>query len=96
MVIVRLVETYSPGRGFYLVAAVAGLTDVDAITLSMAQYARNGSLAIAVQSITIAALTNTLVKTVMVAALGTPQLRRPVLVAAALVLAAGGGALLLL
>jgi uncharacterized membrane protein (DUF4010 family) len=80
----------------YFVAALAGTTDVDAITLSMAQYARNGSLAIAVQSITIAALTNTLVKTVMVAALGSPQLRRPVLVAAALVLAAGGGALLLL
>jgi len=96
LLVVKLVQTYAPGRGVYFVAALAGTTDVDAITLSMAQYARNGSQAVAVQAITIAALTNTLIKTVMVAALGSPQLRRPVLVAAAMVLAAGGGALLLL
>jgi uncharacterized membrane protein (DUF4010 family) len=96
LLVVKVVQTYAPGHGVYFVAALAGTTDVDAITLSMAQYARSGSPAIAVQSITIAALTNTLVKTVMVAALGSPQLRRPVLAAAALVLAAGGGALLML
>jgi uncharacterized membrane protein (DUF4010 family) len=96
LLVVKVVQTYAPGHGVYFVAALAGTTDVDAITLSMAQYARNGSPAIAVQAITIAALTNTLVKTVMVAALGSPQLRRPVLAAAALVLAAGGGALLML
>jgi uncharacterized membrane protein (DUF4010 family) len=96
LLVVKLVQTYAPDRGVYFVAALAGTTDVDAITLSMAQYARNGSGAVAVQAITIAALTNTLVKTVMVGALGSPQLRRPVLAAAVLVLAAGGGALLLL
>jgi uncharacterized membrane protein (DUF4010 family) len=96
LLVVKLVQTYAPDRGVYFVAALAGTTDVDAITLSMAQYARNGSGAVAVQAITIAALTNTLVKTVLVGALGSPQLRRPVLAAAVLVLAAGGGALLLL
>jgi uncharacterized membrane protein (DUF4010 family) len=96
LLVVKLVQTYAPDRGVYFVAALAGTTDVDAITLSMAQYARNGSGAVAVQAITIAALTKTLVKTVLVGALGSPQLRRPVLAAAVLVLAAGGGALLLL
>jgi uncharacterized membrane protein (DUF4010 family) len=96
LLVVKLVQTYAPDRGVYFVAALAGTTDVDAITLSMAQYARNGSAAVAVQAITIAALTNTLVKTAMVGVLGSPQLRRPVLAAAVLVLAAGGGALLLL
>jgi uncharacterized membrane protein (DUF4010 family) len=77
------------------VAALAGTTDVDAITLSMAQYARSGSAQIAVEAITLAALTNTVIKTVMVSVLGHQRLRRPVLVAAVLVLASGAGALLL-
>ena len=96
LLVVKLVQTYSPGQGVYFVAALAGTTDVDAITLSMAQYARSGSSEVAVQAITLAALTNTLVKTVMVSALGAAGLRRPVLASAALVLASGGIALALL
>jgi uncharacterized membrane protein (DUF4010 family) len=93
LLVVKLVQTYAPGRGVYFVAALAGTTDVDAITLSMAQYARSGSMQVAVQAITVAALTNTVVKTVMVGVLGDAGLRRPVLVAAGLVLASGGLAL---
>jgi len=93
LLVVKVVQTYAPGRGVYFVAALAGTTDVDAITLSMAQYARNGSVAIATQAITIAALTNTVIKTAMVSVLGAPSLRRPMLTAAALILAAGGLAL---
>jgi uncharacterized membrane protein (DUF4010 family) len=95
LLVVTLVQTYSPDRGVYFVAALAGTTDVDAITLSMAQYARSGSAQIAVEAITLAALTNTVIKTVMVSVLGHQRLRRPVLVAAVLVLASGAGALLL-
>ena len=62
----------------------------------MAQYARNGSAEVATKAITIAALTNTVVKSAMVAALGSAQLRRPMLAAAALVLASGGCALALI
>ena len=40
---VKIVETHAPGRGLYGVAALAGLTDVDAITLSVASAARDGS-----------------------------------------------------
>lgn len=89
LLVVKLVQTYAPGHGVYFVAALAGTTDVDAITLSMAQYARSGSGQVAVQAITVAALTNTVVKTAMVSALGTAELRRPMLAAAGLVLAAG-------
>jgi uncharacterized membrane protein (DUF4010 family) len=95
LLVVKLVETYAPGRGIYFVAALAGTTDVDAITLSMAQYARTGSPDVATQAITIAALSNTVVKAAMVASLGSAALRRPILVATVAVIAAGAGALLL-
>ncbi len=95
LLLVKLVETYAPGRGLYFVAALAGTTDVDAITLSMAQYAQDGSAAVAAQAITIAALSNTIVKAAMVVGLGSASLRRPVLLATAAVVAAGAGALLL-
>jgi uncharacterized membrane protein (DUF4010 family) len=93
LLVVKLVQTYAPGGGVYFVAALAGTTDVDAITLSMAQYARSGSSQIAVQAITIAALVNTVVKTVMVAVLGSPSLRAPIFASAALVVAGGAAAL---
>ncbi len=93
MLVVKLVQTYAPGHGVYFVAALAGTTDVDAITLSMAQYARSGSTGIAVQAITIAALTNTIVKTVMVGVLGSAALRAPIFASAAVVIASGVAAL---
>jgi len=95
LLIVKLVQTYAPDEGIYFVAALAGTTDVDAITLSMAQFARGGAPTIAAHAITIATLTNTVVKAIMVAVLGSAELRRPVLAATAAVLAAGAGALLL-
>jgi uncharacterized membrane protein (DUF4010 family) len=96
LLVVKLVQVYASGQGVYLVAALAGTTDVDAITLSMAQYARSGSSQIAVYAITVAALTNTVVKTGMVVALGGHRLRRQVAIAAALILATGALALALL
>jgi uncharacterized membrane protein (DUF4010 family) len=93
LLVVKLVQTYAPGRGVYFVAALAGTTDVDAITLSMAQYARSGSAQVAVQAITLAALTNTAVKTIMVGVLGSASLRTPIVASAALVIASGAAAL---
>jgi uncharacterized membrane protein (DUF4010 family) len=54
LLVVKLVQTYAPGHGVYFVAALAGTTDVDAITLSMAQYARSGDPQVAVHAITLA------------------------------------------
>jgi uncharacterized membrane protein (DUF4010 family) len=95
LLVVKLVQTYAPGGGVYAVAALAGTTDVDAITLSMARYAQAGDAAVAVNAITLAAVTNTLIKAGMVATLGSAALRMPVLLAAAAVVASGFGALLL-
>lgn len=89
LLIVSLVQHYLPGRGLYAVAALAGLTDVDAITLSMAGLARDGGdPKVALASIVIAALTNTAVKCGLVVALGAPQLRRRIVVAAVAIVAA--------
>ncbi|MGB5104929.1 MAG: DUF4010 domain-containing protein [Steroidobacteraceae bacterium] len=94
LLIVKLVQTCAADEGVYVVAALAGTTDVDAITLSMAQFARGGALTLAVHAITLATLTNTVVKAVMVAVLGSPQLRKPILVSALAILIAGTASLL--
>lgn len=94
LLVVKLVRSYAPDEGVYFVAALAGTTDVDAITLSMAQFARNGAVTVAVNAITIATLTNTVVKATMVATLGSPELRKPVLGSAVAILLAGTAALL--
>jgi uncharacterized membrane protein (DUF4010 family) len=94
LLIVQLTQRYLEGVGLYAVAALAGLTDVDAITLSMADFARlGGDARTAVGAIVIAALSNTVVKCGMVVALGAPALRRPLLLATAAILAAGVAAL---
>jgi uncharacterized membrane protein (DUF4010 family) len=92
LLVVELVQVYWPGRGLYMVAALAGLTDVDAITLSMADYAKTGESQVAVTAIVIAAVMNTLVKCGMAASLGGPALRRPILIATAAIVVAGLGA----
>ena len=79
-----------------LVAALAGLTDVDAITLSMAEYARSGDPHVATSAIVLATLSNTAVKCGMVVTLGSGALKRPVLAATAGVLLAGFAAIALL
>jgi uncharacterized membrane protein (DUF4010 family) len=76
------------------VAGLAGLSDVDAITLSMAELARQGGDArTAVGAIAVAAVANTVVKCGLVVALGSPSLRQRLLPATALILAAGIGSL---
>lgn len=97
LVIVELTERYAPPEGLYLVAAFAGLTDVDAITLSMAEYARAGDThRLAATAIVIAALSNTLVKCGMVVLLGSRALRLRLLGATTAVVLVGLAAVVLL
>lgn len=82
--------------GVYLVALLSGLTDVDAITLSLANSARN-ELApeVAVRGVFLAALSNSLVKGALVAIIGGRKLALltvPIMLAGLL---AGGVVLLL-
>ena len=97
LLLVAIVRERFPGHGYYVLAGLAGLTDVDAITLSMAKLARDGGtdLATAVGTLVTAALANTLVKCGIVLALAGSALRRPVALVTLLVLAAGVVPLLL-
>lgn len=90
LLLVALVQRYMPPQGLYLVAGLAGLTDVDAITLSMARLARDGGgLGIAAGAVAIAAVTNTVVKAGLVVALGSRDLARRIVPAAVVILVAG-------
>lgn len=84
--------------GIYLASGLAGLTDVDAIALSMASMTADGSAAFPVgaRAVVIAVLANTAVKAGIAATVGSPTLRRAVLPASLGVLAAGALATMLL
>lgn len=83
--------------GLYLSAAAAGLTDVDAIVLSLARMHASGGLEdqVAVRAIVLAALVNTLVKAGLAAVLGGRAVGRPVGLALGSVAVVGTGAALL-
>jgi uncharacterized membrane protein (DUF4010 family) len=63
-------------NGTYLAGAISGITDVDAITLSMAKMGSGDQADLAINTILIAALSNTLVKFIIVMVLGSVQLRK--------------------
>jgi uncharacterized membrane protein (DUF4010 family) len=94
----RAAQVYLGDAGLYLAGAVAGLTDVDAIALSMANLAAadSASLLAAARTIVIAVGANTLLKAVVAASLGNAQLRRIILPATAVLLLAGGALLALM
>ena len=87
--LVELVRREFPGRGVHAVAALAGLTDVDAITLSMAELARAGELGTAASAVLVASAANTLVKLGLAFGLGTAALARALALPTLAVLAAG-------
>ena len=91
-VIAKTAETYLGAAGLYLAGALAGLTDVDAISLSMANLATSSpqSVKIAAYTIVIAVISNTLVKTGMAVFMGAPALRRTISVVTILLFAAAG------
>ena len=83
--IAKAAQVYLGDSGLYLAGALAGLTDVDAITLSMANLgaADPANLGPAATTIVIAAGANTLVKAGMAAFTGDKELRRLVMLATA-------------
>ena len=87
--VAKAAQVYLGDAGLYLAGAIAGLTDVDAISLSMAQLAAGdaSSVAIAGRTIVIAVASNTLFKAGMVAFLGAAGLRNTILFSAAVMIA---------
>ena len=93
---VALVQQHAPAAGVFVVAALAGITDVDAITLTMASDAKaSGAYLPAVVAIVIAVLSNTLTKLGFFVVLGSPAARRAAGLATGGILAAGAASLLL-
>jgi uncharacterized membrane protein (DUF4010 family) len=82
-------------RGLFVVAAISGLTDMDAITLSSARLAHRGEMAATViwRAILIAAMANFIFKFGVVAALGSRPLVARVGAVFLLALVAGGAIL---
>jgi len=92
LVVSKAAQTYLGDTGLYLSSIVAGLTDVDAITLSVAELSRdtgNLSLNTGAQAIVLAAMSNTAVKGGIVLSSGSSALRRALLPGFLLMLVAG-------
>lgn len=91
-------QSYFGDAGVYLSSVVAGLADVDAITLSMARLHESGDLEAqtATRAIVIGAAANTTLKGGLVALIGTRGLRRAMLPGLLLIVGASAGVLLLI
>ena len=91
VLIAKAAQVYLGDAGLYLAAGIAGLTDVDAITLAMADLAKTSesSVGTAARAIVVAVMANTLTKSGMSIGLGSPELRRITLPISGLLLVVG-------
>jgi uncharacterized membrane protein (DUF4010 family) len=91
-------QRYLGDAGLYLSGALAGLTDVDAISLSMANLAKVNpdNVSAAARTILIAVLANTLVKGGMAVFMGAPEMRKRMLPFSLLLLVTGLAAAMLI
>ena len=91
LLVSKAAQVYLGDAGLYLAAAVAGLTDVDAITLAMINLASGdaSSLQVAARAVVIAVMANTLTKCGMAIGLGSAELRRIIWPIAVLLLGTG-------
>lgn len=98
VVLARAAQLYFGDAGVYVASAVAGLTDVDAITLAMADLVKvdPASLPLGARAVVMAVLANTVAKSAMVLGLGSSELRRLMLPVSLGLLALGGAGLWLL
>lgn len=90
-------QVYFGDTGLYVAGALAGLTDVDAIALSMANLAQQdpANSTAAARTVVIAVISNTMVKCGMAIWLGAPPMRRTMIpITLALALAGVGAAYL--
>jgi len=91
-------QAYFGDAGVYLSSVVAGLADVDAITLSMARLHEKGDLEArtAARAIVIAAAANTVLKGGIVALTGTRSLRRVVVPGVVIIVGVSAGVVFLI
>lgn len=92
VLLVRWAQSGFGGAGLYTASFFSGLTDLDAISLSISQLQRDGGVGTdtAARAVLIAAGANSLLKAGMAVSLGSAEMRRPVtLVLGATVIVAG-------
>jgi uncharacterized membrane protein (DUF4010 family) len=76
-ILVRAFESWFGNAGIYALSAISGITDVDAVSLSLAQATRtNLPLSVGATGILIAAMVNTVVKALLATFIGGWQLAR--------------------
>jgi len=85
LIVTKAEQVYSGTQGLYVAGAIAGTTDVDAVTLSTAKRAANADTA-AVITIVIAAISNTLVKSSLALGIGGAALGRRAFVIGGLII----------
>ncbi len=88
----KAAQFYFQDAGLYAASVLAGLTDVDAITLSMAQLAGapdGVTTEVAARAVVLAVMSNTLVKGGIAMVVGSQALRRTLALPTVLVLATG-------
>lgn len=92
LLLARAAEYYSGNAGLYLSSVLAGMADVNAITLSLSELSShvNGvNLTVAARGIVLATMSNTLVKAGLVVVTGAPALRRTLIPSSLLIALAG-------
>jgi uncharacterized membrane protein (DUF4010 family) len=95
MFLAKFMQEVLGDRGLYLTSLVSGIMDVDAITVSVANLAKNGlESSVAVNAIVIAAMMNTIVKGGMFLFLGNRKVALRILMIFAIMLVFGGISLL--
>lgn len=91
LVAMAVAQQHFGDRGLYVAAAAAGLADVDAVTVAVSRQAQHGALDVmtARQAITIAVVSNTLVKGTIAVVMGPAAFGRPIALVFAAAIAAG-------
>ena len=98
VLLVRWAQADFGGAGLYAASFFSGLTDLDAISLSLAQMQKSGGVTAeqAVRALLVAAGANSLLKAGMAVALGGPSMRRTVVLVLGATAACAAGAAWLL
>lgn len=95
--LVKVLSQTDLSEGLLALSFVSGLTDMDAIALSITNSLKDGNVAlkIATQALILSAIANTLLKAGLVFSIGAPQLRKHIAIALGATVIAGAGAFFL-
>lgn len=89
--VVKILQTLLGSSGIYFAAILAGLADVDAITVSLLTFAstKEATVSVAVTGITLAVLSNTLTKCLIAYFFGGKEFAKQVAICSAIILSTG-------